>query len=77
MSETWRDMKRWKDTVANNEKNDKVDADNHVGEDRATIGHDAIIHHRVPVLSCKNLQTGAEKERNEQNIKSTDAWIDN
>lgn len=44
--------KLWQDTVSADEEDDKVDADQHAREGWSTICHDAIIHHRVPVLSC-------------------------
>ncbi len=45
-------ISHWKDTVTTDEKNDKVNRDNHIGKHWSTIRHDAIIHDRVPVLSC-------------------------
>lgn len=48
-------MGLWKDTVPTDEEDDEVDADQHAGEGRPTIRHDAVVHHRVPVLSCQDL----------------------
>ena len=45
-----------KDTVTTHEEDDKVHAHHHVGEDGPPVGHDAVVHHSIPVLSCENLQ---------------------
>lgn len=45
-----------KDTVAANEEDDKVDADDHPGKDGAAVRHDAVVHHHVPVLACQDLR---------------------
>lgn len=45
----------WQDTVPTDEEDDEVDADQHAREGRPAIRHDAIVHHRVPVLSCQDL----------------------
>lgn len=45
-----------KDTVTTNEEDDEVDADDHPRRRRAAIGHNAIIHHGVPVLPCQDLR---------------------
>lgn len=50
-----------KDTVTTNKEDDKVNADHHVGKDGPSIGHDAIIHHGVPVLSSEDLQSGKKR----------------
>lgn len=53
-----------KDTVTDNEEGDKVDAHDHLWEDWPAISHDPIIHHCIPVLSCKDLQRKkVERER--------------
>lgn len=51
-----------KDTVTADKEDDKVDAHHHVGEDRPSIRHDAVVHHGVPVLSSENLRRGTIKE---------------
>lgn len=45
-----------KDTVAADEEDDKVNAHHHVGEDGTAVGHDAVVHHGVPVLTGQNLK---------------------
>lgn len=45
-----------KDTVTANKEDDKVNAHDHVWEYWSPIGHDAIVHDSIPVLSSKNLQ---------------------
>lgn len=51
-----------KDTVTADKQNDKVNAHHHVGEDRPSIRHDAIVHHSIPVFSCQNLERSVIKE---------------
>lgn len=46
-----------KDTVAANEEDDEVNADDHAGEDGAAICHNAVVHHHIPVLACQDLHT--------------------
>lgn len=47
---------RWKkDTVTTDKEDDKVNAHNHVGEDRPSVRHNAVVHHSVPVLSGEDL----------------------
>lgn len=45
-----------KDTVATDEKDNEVDADNHSRRGWTSVGHDAIIHHRIPVFTCQDLR---------------------
>jgi len=44
------------DTVTTDKEDDEVNADHHVGEDRPPVGHNAVVHHSVPVLSSEDLQ---------------------
>lgn len=44
------------DTVTADEEDDEVDAHHHVGEDRAAVRHDAVVHDGVPVFSGEDLQ---------------------
>lgn len=45
-----------KDTVAADEEDDEVDADQYSRKDWSSISHDAIVHHSVPVLACEDLR---------------------
>lgn len=45
-----------KDTVTTDKEDDKVNAHHHVGEDGASISHDAVVHHSVPVFSSEDLK---------------------
>lgn len=47
---------RGKDTVSADEKDDEVDANEDPRHDWTTVCHDAIIHHRVPVFTCQDLE---------------------
>lgn len=51
-----------KDTVAADEEDDEVDADQHSWEKGATIGHDTIVHDHVPILTCQDLRVGVHRE---------------
>lgn len=51
-----------KDTVTTDKEDDKVNAHHHVGEDRPSVCHNAVVHHSVPVLSGENLQRSTIKE---------------
>lgn len=63
-------LSSWKkDTVTTNKEDDKVNADHHVGKDWPSIGHNAIIHHSVPVLSGKDLQRKAVREERNKRHK--------
>lgn len=45
-----------KDTVTTNEEDDEVDTDDHPRRGRAAVGHNAVIHHGVPVFPCQDLR---------------------
>lgn len=45
-----------KDTVSTDKEDDKVDGDHDAGENRASIGHNAIVHDGGPALSCEDLR---------------------
>ena len=47
-----------KDTVSADEEDDEVDADHDAREGRPSVGNDAVIHDRVPIFSCQDLETG-------------------
>lgn len=43
------------DTVATDEEDDEINADDHAWEHRAAIRHDAVVHDHIPVLTCQDL----------------------
>jgi len=44
------------DTVSADEEDDEVKAHNHPRRGRASVRHDAIVHHSVPVFSGQDLK---------------------
>lgn len=49
------DVVRGKDTVTTDEEDDEVHADDHPRKHGASVRHDAIVHHHVPVFTCQDL----------------------
>ena len=46
----------WGDTVAADEQDDEIDADEHPWIGRAAVGQDPVVHHGIPVLTCQHLE---------------------
>lgn len=61
-----------KDTVATDEEDDKVNANHHVGEDGASVGHDAVVHDGIPVFSGQNLER--QREELAEHRESLSVW---
>ena len=65
----------WQDTVSADEEDDEVDADQHAREGRATVRHDAVVHHQVPVLSRQDLEEQQSQGTTDHNtLPLTPAW---
>ena len=55
---------KMEDTVSADKQNHEVNADNHPGEVGASVRHDPVVHHHVPVLSRQDLHIRMERKRN-------------
>lgn len=53
---------RKKDTVSTDEEDDEVKAHNHSRRGRASVRHDPVIHHSIPVFSSQDLTRNVDVE---------------
>lgn len=58
------------DTVATDEKDDEINAHKHARVGRASVGHDPIVHHRVPVFTSQDLGGGCMRRENASSKRS-------